>query len=679
MSLLTESGSSPTLVASSINPPPGLDLRSPSVPFRDPWQNAGIMAVLPTHLPGREVELSMTKEARLVFAHEQRLEARLRCAGRRYGVTPGGDGFHKRTAKLQEFGLRLESHALDCPRCWDSWAGDSREGCHWWSSLAEESKIFNGGVWGPAGQARNLLGIFGLNVEDHRKSCGYCSIGASFELKLTCPWWRRICNERPDDVDLESLIGIGRSETEKALDDQFILLGDLHHSICICFQNPSVTSCALLDCHWWLDIQRLKGEQEEEEKRVLLKGKNDVFQNNCKEEAVELDLYPELTEVMGEEIYDWVFGEKVRAHARRCRWCLKGGLLWIRENCPTWCQLVEFKPRNITRDMLIRLTSSAANRPMDDSRKGWAARLNFLRRVEYHSKTCTKCCKDGKFKVVTWCSDWNEVLGHKPDNVSNSDVFMLAYTAAESVPDNIVFQDDFLWLEYSIDDSEEDEFETLGDDTEYAVRRNAQMTKAESNPLVQCDPELVTGVFKLVVRNPDPEPMEELSEPVEELQNHDKLCEVWLGGERLDKNCDWLQDIQEHIVAVGGVARIGSVISNSPVTMSVSNNVMPLNGNLSEVPGQKPSTSMIEIPLHGTGSKILTTRLNSDVPANRNVDPMSEVPMKDNGSLNSEVTTIGSASSGSDGGVPLKETPACRSEVRIGVTQECNYQLKYTG
>ncbi|RPB21231.1 hypothetical protein L211DRAFT_851601 [Terfezia boudieri ATCC MYA-4762] len=606
------------------------------------------------------------QEARLVFAEEQQLEARLRCVGRRYGVMPGGDdGFHKRTAKIQLFGLGLERHALDCPRCWDSWAGDSRRGCHWWSSLAEGSTIFNEGVWGPASKASNLLGIFGLNVEDHRKSCGYCSIGSSFELRLTCPWWRRICNERPDDVDLESLIGIGRSETQKALDDQFILLGDLHHSICICFQNPSGISCALLDCHWWLDIQRLKGEQEEEEKRVLLNRKKDVIQNKGTEEAVELDLYAELTEVMGEEIYDLVFGEKVRAHARRCRWCLKGGLLWIQENCPTWCQLVEFKPRNITRDMLIRLTSSATNRPMDDSRKGWAARLNFLRRVEYHSKTCTKCHKDGKFKVVTWCSDWNEVLGHRPDNVANSDVFKLAYTAAEGIQDNNVFQDGFLGLEEFIDDSEEDEIGVLRDDIECAVRSNTQMTKAESNAPVRCDLKPVTGVFKLVVRNPDPEHTEELSELVVELQSHDKLCEVCLGGDCLDNHCEWLRDIQEHMVAVGGVARNGGVISNHPVSLNGSNNVMPFNGNLSEVPGQKPCTSMIETSLHGTVSKVLTPRLNSEVPANR-VDPISEVPMNDNGSLNSEVTATESVSSDSDDGETLKEILAYMSKVRIG-------------
>ena len=276
MGLHTESGSS---VAKSTNfPPPGLGPPSPSMPFRVPRQHASprstYRGIVTTRSPECEMEPSKTEgkawvnsliqlnadgdpvgdcklsqqEARLVIADEQWLAERLRSVMRQYGVAPGGDGFHKRTAKIQLFGLRLERHALGCQRCGDGWKMDTRQGCHWWSSLTQESKIFNEGAWGPAGQARNLLGIFGLNVEDHRKSCNYCLIGSGFELRPTCPWWRRICIERPDDVDLESLIGIGRSETQKALDDQFILLGDLHHSTCICFQKPSETLSALLDC-----------------------------------------------------------------------------------------------------------------------------------------------------------------------------------------------------------------------------------------------------------------------------------------------------------------------------------------------------------------------------------------------------------------------------------------------
>jgi len=663
------------------------------VPSRDPQQNAsprttyrGIVTVSPQLLPEREMELAKAEEniwvdslikvnadgdpvgdhkiseqeARLVIADEQWLGARLKSVGRRYGVTPGGDGFHKRTARIQLFGLRLERHALDCQRCRDGWAMDSRQGCHWWSSLAQESKIFNEGVWGPAGQARNLLGIFGLNVEDHRKQCDYCSIGASFTLRLTCPWWRRICNERPDDVDLESLISIGRSETQKALDDQFILLGDLHHSTCICFQKPARTLGALLDCHWWLDIQRLKGGHEGEERRVPVKHKRDVIQNMSTEEAAELDPGAELTEVMGEEIYDVVFGEKVQNHARRCRWCLKGGLLWIRENCPTWHKLVELKPENITRDMLIRLTSSAANHPMDDHRKGAAARLSFLRRVEYHSKTCTKCYRDGKFKVVSWCSDWNEVLGHKPDDVSNFDVLTLAYTAAGYTQDGNVFQDGCLGLDYFLDGSGEDEIQTLRNDAEYSIHRSAQMSQTVLNSLVQCNVEPTPRMFKLVVCNPDPEPTEQLSEPVEELQSHDKLCKMCLGGERVDRHCGWRWDIQQRMVAAGGVARNGGGTSKGPVPINrdvSSKSVMPLNGDLSEVPMQEPSRPMIDVPMNG---------YVSEGPANGNIDSISEVPMKDNNSVTSEVSTIESVSSGTDGGVPLREIPSFRSEVRMG-------------
>ncbi|KAF8427076.1 hypothetical protein EV426DRAFT_572425 [Tirmania nivea] len=701
LEVLTEIGSrvSHPVAKSTVIPLPGLDPRSPSVLSRHSPQDTsprstyrGIVTVSPTQqLPEREVELSKVEEnnwmdsliklnaegdpvgdrkmsgqeARLVVAGKQQLEARLKIAERRYWVVPGGDDIYKRTVKIQLFGLRLERHAFDCQRCWGGWVGDSRQGCRWWSSLALESKIFNEGVWGPASQARNLLGIFGLNVEDHRKSCDYCSIGPKFELRLTCPWWRTICIERPDDVNLESLVEIGRSETQKALDDQFILLGDLHHSICICFQKPWTTMSALLDCPWWHDIQRLKREQEEEEKRVLVKPKLDVIQISGTEEAAELDPEAELTELMGEEIYDVVFAEKVREHARRCKWCLKGGLLWIRENCPTWRQLVELKPENFTRDMLIRLTSSAADRPMDDPRKGASARLNFLRRVEYHSKTCTKCYKDGKFKVVAWCSDWNKVLGHKPDDVCNFDALTLAYIAAGYTQDDNVFQDGCLGLDYFLDGSE-DEDQSIREHAEYAEGGHVQMSQTLSNALAECNPEPVTSVFKLFICNPDPEPAEGLSEPVDGLQTHGKSRQVCLAGGHKDNNCRWW-DIQEGTVAAAEVARNWGVSSMSPVPInegSSSRSEMPLNTNVSEVPMQEDSRPKSEVPINRNISNVLMPRLNCEDSA-RNIDSIREVSIKDNDSLNSKSHTIESVSSGSDGGVPLKEVPAWKSEVQI--------------
>ena len=399
-----------------------------------------------------------------------------------------------------------------------------------------------------------------------------------------------------------------------------------------------------------------------EEQRVFLKPKMDVIQNIGTDEAAELDLGAELTEVMGEEIYDILFGEKVRNHARRCRWCLKGGLLWIRENCPTWSKLVEFKPENITRDMLIRLTSSAANFPMHDPRKGAAARLNFLRRIEYHSKTCTKCYKDGKFKVVRWCSDWNEVLGHKPDDVSNFDALSSAYTAAGYTQADTVFQDGSLGLDYFLDGSEEDEIQTLRGDAEY--RKNIPMNQILSNLPVQCNTELATSMFQLVVCNPDPEPTDGLSGPVEEeLQSHDKLCEVCLGGERLDSYCEWWWDIKRRMVAVARVARNVDATSKSPVPINggVSlNSVMPLKGNLSQVPMQEYSRSKIYTLINGNVSR---ARLDSGGEANKGVGSISKAPITDNASLDSGASTVESEGSGSDGGVPILEY---KSEVRIG-------------
>ena len=703
---------SPPVAESAIIPQSTLDSRSPSVPTRNPRQNGsprstyrGVVAVSPTYLPQHGIELSKVeeetwmnsliklnadgdpvggskiseKEARLVISEEERLTWRLKYVGRRYGVAPGGEGFHKRTARIQLFGLRLERHALDCRYCRNLWVGDSRQNCRWWSSLVEVGEVFNEGVWGPAGQARNILGIFGLNVEDHGKSCDYCLNGPKFELRLTCPWWRRICIERPDDVDLESLIGIGRSEAQKALDDQFILLGDLHHAICICFKQPSSTMRALLDCRWWLDIQRLKAEQEDDRKKIQLKTPKGYMQGESTEDTAGLNPGIELTELVGEGIYDVVFGEKMRDHARRCKWCLKGGLLWIRENCPTWHQLLELKPQNLTRDMLIRLTSSAANCPMDDPRKGAAARLNFLRRVEYHSKTCMKCYKDGKFKMMARCLDWIEVLGHKPDDVRNSDALTLAYSAVGYTWDNSVVQDGYFRLGFLLDDSEEDEIQTMKDDAEYGRLRNSQ--KDQSVP-VQHNQEQVPSIFKLVVCNPDPDPVERLSEPDEELQTHDRLCDVYSGGGRLDNHCEWSLDIQERVVAADEVAKGGSVSSKSlvPIDGDISSNSgMPLDGNLSELPMQEPSRPKIGVPMDEDVGEVPTPRLNSEDLGNGSADSISETLMKDSANVDSKVPVIGSISSDSVDGVPLEGVPGWEGGVQLNEHTDSTSQVPANG